>query len=71
MRPNAYIFEADSFHLKVYSASETVDLFGQDYLDDYGHHIPEDILKRYQRARQEMEEVQKELSKILNKKRTP
>jgi hypothetical protein len=47
MKNNGYIFETDSFRIKLYTKQETCEMFGLDYLEDYGHTIPEDLLNRY------------------------
>lgn len=68
MKCNAYIFETDAFEVRVYDETETVDMFGQDYLEEYGHTVPADLLERYRKAFQEMRTIQDELRAILNAK---
>lgn len=42
-----YISYNDIFTYTVRDSAETIDMFGQDYLDDYGHNIPQDKLLEY------------------------
>lgn len=69
MKRNAYIYETDAFQVRVYDEAETVDMFGQDYLDEYGHTVPPELLERYRKAFQEMRAVQDELRAILDSER--
>lgn len=65
MKRNAYLFETDAFQVRVYNEAETVDMFGQDYLEEYGHTVPIELLERYRKAFIEMQAVQDELRAIL------
>lgn len=64
MKNNAYIFETDTFRLRVYDESETVQMFGEDYLEDYGHIVPTELIERYKKNEQERKAIADELRKI-------
>lgn len=66
-RNNAYLFETDTFAVRLYDDTETVDIFGQDYLEDYGHTVPPELIERYRKAFKEMQAVQDELRAIIKK----
>ncbi len=65
MKRNAYIYETDVFQVRVYDESETVDMFGEEYLEEYGHTVPSELLERYRKAFKEMQDVQDELRAVL------
>jgi len=60
---NCYIATTDPVHYKVYNKDEVEIMFGLDYLEDYGHEIPEDLLKRYKLAYIQFWNIQGELEK--------
>ena len=61
---NAYIYETDGFRTKLYSQDETVEMFGSEFLADYGHVVPEELLSRYQQNEAERQAIASELNKI-------
>ena len=67
-KPNAYIFDTDCFQVRVYNETETLDMFGQDFLEEYGHTVPNELLERYKKAFTELQKVQDELRVILKTK---
>lgn len=58
---NCYIFETDAFTTRVYDRNETIDMFGQDYLDEYGHCVPEELLSQYEKAYAEFLSIQNKI----------
>ena len=61
MSNNCYVTKTDSFRLYVYSEHETVELFGEDMLAEYGHEVPKELLTRYFKNQQESKQIQNEL----------
>lgn len=64
MKRNAYIFETGCFRLRLYDETQTVDMFGQDYLDEYGHAVPQELIERFKKNEAERQEIAAELKKI-------
>jgi hypothetical protein len=67
MKKNAYLTTSDPFIVQVYTATETVDMFGEDMLEDYGSTLPEELLERYQKNIKEFKSIQEELNKYKQK----
>lgn len=68
MKRNAYIFETDAFRVQLYDESTTVEMFGQDYLEEYGHVVPTELVARYLQNEEERRAIAKELLNIMNEK---
>lgn len=64
MKRNAYIFETDAFRIMLYDETTTVDMFGEDYLKDYGRAVPQELIERYKKNEAERREIAAELKKI-------
>lgn len=66
IKNNAYIYESDGFKIHLITAEEVTYLFGEDYLDRYGHYVPEELMSRYFKLSKELEQVTAELETIKN-----
>ena len=51
---------------KIYSPEESIDIFGEEGLYDYGVEIPDDLLDRYLKNQEEFWKIQKEIDKYAN-----
>ena len=49
----------------IYPPEKTIDYFGEDFLEEYGIEIPDDLAKRAIESYKTMLEVQDELDKFL------
>lgn len=67
MNRNAYIYTTDSFSTRVYNELETIEMLGEEFLEEYGHVVSVGLLERYKNAIKEMESVEAELRVILEK----
>lgn len=64
MQNNCYIQEIDLGIYKILSAEETIDLFGEDYLEDMGTYLPEELLKEYLNAQEISSKLNSDLYRI-------
>lgn len=64
MKRNAYIFETDAFRIMLYDETTTVDMFGENYLTEYGRTVPQELIERYKKNEAERQEIAAELKKI-------
>lgn len=62
---NAYIFETDRMLIELYDANETISLFGEEYLEEYGHEVPIELIEKYIQLETELDTVRKQLKKIM------
>lgn len=58
----------DLFAYRLKDAQTTIEWFGQDYLDDYGVDIPDELLAEYNAIMQQYNDLQYKLRDIDNKK---
>ena len=65
---NSSICEHDPLILFVHSKEETIEMFGEDYLEEYGYEIPEDVLKRYEQVTKDFSAMQRELRKYKDER---
>ena len=65
--PKVNICQDDAFCYRLYDDAETIEMFGQDYLDEYGVEISEDILNEYKQTMSKYEELQDKLRVIYYK----
>jgi hypothetical protein len=65
---NAYISKHDPLEYYIYNKEECLDYFGEDFLEEYGHEIPDELLVRYQESVKVWNGIQKELKKIVKEK---
>ncbi len=42
----------------------TIEMFGLDFLEEYGHQVPKELIVRYQNACIEMNQILEQLNKI-------
>jgi fructose 1,6-bisphosphatase len=61
---NAYIHTEDLFLNHAYDAKETVDLFGEDMLEEYGSYVEPALLERYKKCWTELKEISEKLGEI-------
>lgn len=64
MNKRITISQDDRRCYRVRDAEQTVEMFGDDYLDDYGQDIPEDLLNEYKRIMKQYNELQQVLSDL-------
>lgn len=64
MERNAYIFTHDGMRLALYDASETVEMFGEDFLQEYGHAVPQELVERFKKNEAERKAIADELRKL-------
>ena len=64
---NCAISRDDIFLLSVYDAKETKQIFGKEYLEEYGTYIPEELIKEYQENWEKLQKIQSELYKYYEK----
>ncbi len=51
---------------RIYSPIESIDLFGEEYLEEYGIEIPAELLVKYLNNQEEFWQIQKELDKYAD-----
>lgn len=68
MKNNASIELADKFLYYIRDAAETIDMFGQDYLDEYGYNLPNELIERYTKAKLELDNIQNDIRNIVRLK---
>ena len=61
---NADIIEFDPFILSVRGREETIEMFGEEYLEEYSCYVPEELQARYKKNLEEFKAIQKELRGI-------
>jgi hypothetical protein len=49
---------------EIRNSQETIDLFGDDFLDDYGIEAPDELIERFQKNYKEFKEIQAEINKL-------
>lgn len=54
MKNNCHINIDDVFICQVKDAAQTIDLFGEDYLEEHGCYLPPELLERALKAQEEM-----------------
>lgn len=64
MKNNAYITFNDIMQVVIYDKAETIDLFGEDFLEEYGSEISEELLARYKNCMREFSEIQQMLKML-------
>ena len=64
-----YATSSDPVVHKLYDEDETLELYGEDMMEDNGTQIEEELLRRYQKNISEFWAIQDELDQILNEKR--
>lgn len=57
----------DRFRYELMDKAQSDDMFGEDYLQDYGLEVPTDLLERYKANIKEYEDIQSELRKLYHK----
>lgn len=62
------VTNADLFTFRINDSLQTIELFGEDYLEEYGIDIPQDLLNRYKRNIKEYREIQEEIYQITKEK---
>lgn len=65
---NCYITTNDPVILIIYDKQKTIDTFGDDFLEEYGHNLPPELLSAYFGNLLEFERIQKELEKYKHGK---
>lgn len=64
MKKNAILSNSDTFSIKLYDSSESRDMFGEDYLEEWGCNVPTELIERYKKNETERRQIQEELDKI-------
>lgn len=68
MKNNATITLDDVFYYHLKDNDETIDLFGKDYLEEYGYSVSDELIARYKAAKKEWDAVQDLLRQENRKK---
>lgn len=68
MTNNASIFRDYRVWYWLYTKDQVLDLYGKDYLDDYGHDVPQVLLDRYLAMEKEFNAIQLLLVEVYNKR---
>lgn len=55
---NCSIRYNDRLHYHVYNAQDCIEMFGLDYLEEYGKNLPIDLIERYTANLKEFNEIQ-------------
>ena len=55
---NAYIAENDCRQIVVYDREEAIEMFGEEFLKEYGVKLPEALLKRYKENQIDFTDIQ-------------
>lgn len=63
---NCYLYENDTFRIHLYNEIDTVDMFGEDMLIDYGRRIPQELMNEYFSIELKFKEVQNKLRKYFD-----
>lgn len=66
-KPRVTISNDDLFCYRLLDSVETIDMFGEDYLLDYGVDIPPELLKEYKEVMVLYNQLQDKLRVIYNK----
>lgn len=61
-----YISYDDISTFRLKDSNETIEMFGEDYLDDYGYDIPETKLIEYKALKQKWNDMQVYLRDLMN-----
>ena len=61
-----YVGYDDVFTYRIRDAKETIDMFGEDYLEEYGYDIPQDKLMEYQALKAQWNTMQTYLRTLVN-----
>lgn len=65
---NCIIKRDDIFTYLVMTPQQSSELFGDDYIEDYGDILPDELMNRAISVRLEYEKIQKEIREFLKKK---
>lgn len=55
--------ENDPFIITIRDEVETADLFGDDFIDEYGIEVPDELIERFKNNYKEFKAIQQELDK--------
>jgi hypothetical protein len=58
---NAYLTTGNSLEIVLYDKEETIDMFGEDMLNEYGCKLPSELVERYTACMKEFGALQIEL----------
>lgn len=64
MKNNASLSVSEMQWIRLLDEEGTIDLFGLDYLEDFGVVVPAELVERYKRVSKEFAEVQRLLEQI-------
>lgn len=68
--PKVTLSRDDIFHIYMKDGKETIEWFGEDYLEDFGVEVPQDLIDRYKAAYEQFQKVQDELFQIYKNDRS-
>ncbi len=64
---NAYITTGDPIVVSLYDKEMVIEYFGEDFLKEWGHEVPDDLVERYNKNQIEFKQIQNELKKIKDR----
>ena len=59
----------DPFITEILTELETFEMFGNEYIDDYGIEVPDNLVERYKKNWKEFLEIQTEINIILKERK--
>lgn len=62
--PKITLEHNDRFCYRLKDAETTIEWFGQDYLDDYGIEVPDELIAEYKAIMQQYEDLQWKLRQL-------
>ena len=62
------ISNGDPFIWTIYDEKESAELFGDDYIEEFGTEIPEELLQEYKKVSAEFWKIQSQIDKIMERK---
>jgi hypothetical protein len=60
------INEIDPFIYKIRTREESIDLFGEDYIDEFGFEVPDELIEEFKKTYDKLIELSKIAERIYN-----
>lgn len=61
---NTYIFKDERYCYFLMDKNECIEMFGEDYLEEYGSEVPQELIEKYKKHMEEFRIIQNELRKF-------
>jgi len=61
------IHDYDPIELHIIGSADAIDMFGREYLDEFGYDIDVNLIISYDNCMRQLDQIRKELRKIVNK----